>query len=89
MLVLSRKAGEGIQVVGQDIEFIVLGVKGNRVRVGIKASDHHRIIRSELEGNEDDGMVPDDDPVPDQSIRPSVVDHGAVLRPGDVVGSEA
>ena len=47
MLVLSRKPGEKV-VIGEDVILTVLEVIGNRVRVGIEAPDHVRILRGEL-----------------------------------------
>jgi len=47
MLVLSRKAGEGITV-NQDISIEILSIEGDRVRIGIQAPKDVRIYRSEL-----------------------------------------
>lgn len=47
MLVLSRKAGEGITL-NQDISIEILSVEGDRVRIGIKAPKEMRIYRKEL-----------------------------------------
>jgi carbon storage regulator len=49
MLVLSRKPGEQV-VIGNGVTVTVLGVIGNRVRVGIDAPDQVRILRAELAG---------------------------------------
>jgi carbon storage regulator len=49
MLVLSRKPGEKL-VLGGGITVTVLMVHGDRVRVGIEAPDHVRILRAELAG---------------------------------------
>ncbi len=46
MLVLTRKEGETI--VAGDIEFFVLGIDGNRVRIGIDADESIRVLRGEL-----------------------------------------
>ncbi|MGE5194599.1 MAG: carbon storage regulator [Deltaproteobacteria bacterium] len=46
MLVLSRKLGETITIDGQ-IKVEVLGVSGNRVRLGVSAPDDCRIFRAE------------------------------------------
>jgi carbon storage regulator len=48
MLVLSRKT-EQVICVGSDVEITVLGVQGNRVRLGIEAPRDVRIRRGELE----------------------------------------
>ncbi len=47
MLVLSRKLDETILIDG-NIEIQVLRVKGNTVRLGIKAPQDIRIVRGEL-----------------------------------------
>ncbi len=47
MLVLSRKEGQKI-VISDEITIIVLGVQGNRVRIGIDAPCGVVIRRSEL-----------------------------------------
>lgn len=48
MLVLSRKAHEAI-VIDDRIVIEVLAVKGNRIRVGIRAPADVRVRRGELE----------------------------------------
>ena len=47
MLVLSRKKGEALAI-GPDITIEILGVEGDRVRVGIQAPKEVRIFRKEL-----------------------------------------
>ncbi len=47
MLVLSRKTGDSIQIDG-GIRITVLGLEGNRVRLGIEAPRGVAIMRSEL-----------------------------------------
>ena len=47
MLVLSRKAGETIQI-ADDIEIKILEVKGDTVRIGIEAPKSIDIVRGEL-----------------------------------------
>jgi len=47
MLVLSRKAGETIYI-GEDIEIVISEVKGEQVKVGIRAPRNIDIIRGEL-----------------------------------------
>ena len=47
MLVLTRKLNEGIVVDG-DVEITVLQVRGNRIRLGIRAPEHVSIRRGEL-----------------------------------------
>ena len=47
MLVLSRKKNESIEI-GGDITIKVISIGKGRVKLGIQAPDHVRIIRSEL-----------------------------------------
>jgi carbon storage regulator len=51
MLILTRRPDESIVLTtpeGQEIQFFVLGVKGNQVRIGIEADESIKILRSEL-----------------------------------------
>lgn len=47
MLVLSRKMGERI-VIEPGIEIAVVEIRGGRVRIGIDAPEHIRVLRSEV-----------------------------------------
>ena len=47
MLVLSRKSGECI-LIGDDIEVVVLGIDGDRVKLGFAAPLYVPIYRSEI-----------------------------------------
>ena len=47
MLILTRKVGETI-VIGDDITFTVLGVKGNQVRIGVKSPADVAVHRQEI-----------------------------------------
>ena len=47
MLALSRKKGESV-FIGDDIEIVVVDVKGDQVRLGINAPRDLIILRSEL-----------------------------------------
>ena len=47
MLILTRRVGETL-VVGDDITITVLGVKGNQVRIGIKAPQDVTVHREEI-----------------------------------------
>jgi carbon storage regulator len=47
MLVLSRKAGESINI-GEDIRITVATVQGNRVRIAVEAPEEILILRGEL-----------------------------------------
>ncbi|AOV16373.1 carbon storage regulator [Acidihalobacter aeolianus] len=47
MLILTRRVGETL-VIGDAIEVTVLGVKGNQVRLGIKAPKDVTVHREEV-----------------------------------------
>ena len=47
MLVLSRKTDEAI-VVGENIRVVVLGIDGDKVKLGVEAPISMRIFREEL-----------------------------------------
>jgi carbon storage regulator len=47
MLVLTRKLGEGITI-GNGIRVVILGVRGNQVRVGIDAPPQTGVYRDEI-----------------------------------------
>jgi carbon storage regulator len=47
MLILTRKIGESLMV-GEDVTVTVMGVKGNQVRIGIKAPRDVEVHREEV-----------------------------------------
>ncbi len=47
MLILTRRVGEVI-IIDDKIEVYVLGIKGNQVRIGVKAPDDISIHREEI-----------------------------------------
>jgi carbon storage regulator len=47
MLVLTRRADEGLHI-GDEIVVTVLGVEGDRVKLGIQAPRHVLVLRHEL-----------------------------------------
>lgn len=47
MLILTRRVGETIRI-GDDIEVVVLGVKGNQVRLGVTAPRDTEVHREEI-----------------------------------------
>ncbi len=51
MLVLSRKKSESLMI-GDNIKVTITSIDGNRVRIGIEASDDVRIRRAELKPEE-------------------------------------
>ncbi len=44
MLILTRRVGETLQI-GDDIKVVVVGVKGNQVRLGIDAPKSVNVMR--------------------------------------------
>jgi carbon storage regulator len=67
MLILTRRVGETLMI-GDDVAVTVLGVKGNQVRIGVKApkdvtvhrEEIYERIRDEDEGTDAAGKTPDD-----------------------------
>ena len=47
MLILTRRVGETV-VIGNDVDVTVLGVKGNQVRLGVKAPKNVTVHREEI-----------------------------------------
>lgn len=47
MLILTRKIGEKVRI-GDDIELVVLGVKGCQVRLGVEAPKDVSVHREEI-----------------------------------------
>ena len=47
MLILTRRVGETLKV-GNDVDVTVLGVKGNQIRIGIKAPKNVAVHREEI-----------------------------------------
>lgn len=63
MLVLSRKAGEGV-VIGNDIHVRLVEIRGNKARLAFDAPDGIEIVRDELITLElGDGV-----PAPEQAV---------------------
>ena len=47
MLILTRRVGESLMI-GDDVTITVLGVKGNQVRIGVKAPKKVAVHREEI-----------------------------------------
>jgi len=47
MLILTRRVGETV-VIGNDVTVTVLGIKGNQVRLGVKAPKNVSVHREEI-----------------------------------------
>lgn len=47
MLILTRRVGESL-IIGDDVTITVLGVKGNQVRIGVKAPRDVAVHREEI-----------------------------------------
>ena len=58
MLVLSRRKAERIQI-GDNIEILVIEVRSGRVKLGIRAPQEIRVLRSEIAMTQAVGVVHD------------------------------
>ena len=65
MLVLTRKVGQSI-VIGNEIEVVVLEVRGEQVRVGIRAPKtvtvHRKEIYEQIHDDQPSGSDPENNP---------------------------
>ncbi len=70
MLVLTRTSGESVQI-DAAIQVTVISIGKGRVRLGISAPDHVRIIRSEVKRCRPDVIVTREETCPRQAGRES------------------
>ena len=56
MLILTRRVGETLNI-GDDVSLTVLGIKGNQVRIGIKAPPDVAVHREEVAERLRQGVV--------------------------------
>ena len=64
MLILTRRVGETLMI-GDDVAVTVLGVKGNQVRIGVKAPKDVTVHREEIYDRiREEGKPVDDDDTP-------------------------
>lgn len=56
MLVFSRKVDEVIRI-GDDIEIMIVQIRGNKARIGIKAPKESRVVRAEIKESEESPNV--------------------------------
>ena len=67
MLILTRRVGETLMI-GDDVAVTVLGVKGNQVRIGVKAPKDVTVHREEIyERIRGEGESEDDDETPKEA----------------------
>ncbi|MCY2973382.1 MAG: carbon storage regulator [Planctomycetota bacterium] len=60
MLILSRRESECIHL-GDDIVLTIVRVSGEKVRIGVEAPPHVKILRNELELSKPDQASPESD----------------------------
>jgi carbon storage regulator len=58
MLILTRRIGETLYI-GDDVQVMVLGIKGNQVRIGIDAPSSIPVHRSEIYEKIKKGQIED------------------------------
>jgi carbon storage regulator len=68
MLVLSRKRGERLVIAGT-IEVVVVEVRGDRVRLGVKAPIGVPVHREEIQRRIEQEMAQQDETTPDPQSR--------------------
>lgn len=64
MLVITRKVDQSVRI-GDDVEVVIVGVEGNKVKLGILAPPHSIIQRSNAaskSANDSEGLLPEDAP---------------------------
>ena len=64
MLILTRRCGERLKI-GDDIEISVLGIRGQQVRIGIKAPSSVEVHREEIYFRIHAPKPPQNDPTPE------------------------
>jgi carbon storage regulator len=58
MLILSRRESESVHL-GDDIVLTIVRVSGEKVRIGIQAPSHIKVLRNELEVEDTSAIKPD------------------------------
>lgn len=66
MLVLTRKVEESI-LIGDDVEIMVLGVSGDKVRIGITAPREVEVFRKEVKDSRNGNGADREAPAPADS----------------------
>jgi len=70
MLVLSRKRDERI-LIGDDIEIVVVDVRGEKVRIGVKAPTEVAVHRGELKERIKAATQIETKPIASAQVRPA------------------
>lgn len=69
MLVINRKKNEKV-LIGEDVEVTVLEVRGDKVRLGIKAPRETEVDREEVRLSKRQGRKPASQPIPEATPTP-------------------
>lgn len=56
MLILSRRVGESIIIGDREIDFKILGIKGNQIRIGVQAPKGTKVNREEIYQRIENGL---------------------------------
>lgn len=69
MLVLTRKTEQSI-IIGDNVEIMVLGVSGDKVRLGITAPRDVEVFRKEVIADRGGKAAPKEDQAPAEATEP-------------------
>jgi carbon storage regulator len=89
MLILTRRIGEAVVIGDNEINFTILGVKGNQVRLGFIASKnisihrdeiYNRIQRDKHQTNSEDALYINDEDIDPLEVKFKKTSHSAIAH---------